>query len=154
MKKIIKFLSIVILLLSTTLSAQRVYDITLNDNKLSIVETLKPKSDISIETIGEIQFELYDLESKVVLGVEKKSNITDKTLVKYMQMNNGDTKIDTRVKFNDDGRNVEYFYYNDCYMTNYFVSQYLQGTNYILEIRNNNKTLKYNIKNGKIILIK
>jgi hypothetical protein len=154
MKKIIKFLSIVILLLSTTLSAQRVYDITLNDNKLSIVETLKPKSDISIETIGEIQFELYDLESKVVLGVEKKSNITDKTLVKYMQMNNGDTKIDTRVKFNDDGRNVEYFYYNDCYMTNYFVSQYLQGTNYILEIRNNNKTLKYNIKNSKIILIK
>jgi hypothetical protein len=154
MKKIIKFLSIVILFLSTTLSAQRVYDITLNDNKLSIVETLKPKSDISIETIGEIQFELYDLESKVVLGVEKKSNITDKTLVKYMQMNNGDTKIDTRVKFNDDGRNVEYFYYNDCYMTNYFVSQYLQGTNYILEIRNNNKTLKYNIKNGKIILIK
>jgi hypothetical protein len=154
MKKIIKFLSIVILFLSTTLSAQRVYDITLNNNKLSIVETLKPKSDISIETIGEVQFELYDLESKVVLGVEKKSNITDKTLVKYMQMNNGDTKIDTRVKFNDDGRNVEYFYYNDCYMTNYFVSQYLQGTNYILEIRNNNKTLKYNIKNGKIILIK
>lgn len=154
MKKIIKFLSIVILFLSTTLSAQRVYDITLNNNKLSIVETLKSKSDISIETIGEVQFELYDLESKVVLGVEKKSNITDKTLAKYMGMNNGDTKIDTRIKFNDDGQNVEYFYYNDCYMTNYFVSQYLQGTNYILVIRNNNKTLKYNIKNGKIILIK
>ena len=82
MKKTIKFLSIIVILfLSTTLSAQRVYDITLKNNKLSIVETLTPKSDISIKTIGEVQFELYDLESKVVLGVEHKSNSTDETLV-------------------------------------------------------------------------
>jgi len=154
MKKTIKFLSIIVILfLSTTLSAQRVYDITLKNNKLSIVETLKPKSNISIKTIGEVQFDLYDLESKVVLGVEHKSNSTDKTLAKYMEMDNGDTKIDTRVRVNDNGKCVEYFYYADCYITNYFVTQYLSGNNYILEIKNNNKIVKYNIKNGKIILI-
>lgn len=154
MKKTIKFLSIIVILfLSTTLSAQRVYDITLKNNKLSIVETLKPKSNISIKTIGEVQFELYDLESKVVLGVEHKSNSTDETLAKYMEMDNGDTKIDTRVRINDNGKYVEYFYYGDCYITNYFVTQYLSANNYVLEIKNNNKTVKYNIKNGKIILI-
>lgn len=152
MKKTIKLLSILILFLSTTLSAQRVYDITLKNNKLSIVKTLNPKSNISIETIGEVQFELYDLKTKIVLGVEPKSKSTDETLAKYMEMDNGDTKIDTRIKFSDNGSFVEYFYYGDCYITNYFVPQYLDG-NYLLEIKDDVKTVKYNIKNGKIILI-
>jgi hypothetical protein len=152
MKKTIKLLSILILFLSTTLSAQRVYDITLKNNKLSIVQTLNPKSSISIETIGEVQFELYDLKTKIVLGVEPKSKSTDETLAKYMEMDNGDTKIDTRIKFSDNGSFVEYFYYGDCYITNYFVPQYLDG-NYLLEIKDDVKTVKYNIKNGKIILI-
>lgn len=153
MKKTIKLLSILILFLSTTLSAQRVYDIKLKNNKLSIVQTLNPKSSISIETIGEVQFELYDLKTKIVLGVEPKSKSTDETLAKYMEMNNGDTKIGTRIKFSDNGSFVEYFYYGDCYITNYFVPQYLDG-NYLLEIKDDVKTVKFNIKNGKIILIK
>jgi hypothetical protein len=153
MKKTIKLLSILILFLSTTLSAQRVYDIKLKNNKLSIVQTLNPKSSISIETIGEVQFELYDLKTKIVLGVEPKSKSTDETLAKYMEMDNGDTKIGTRIKFSDNGSFVEYFYYGDCYITNYFVPQYLDG-NYLLEIKDDVKTVKFNIKNGKIILIK
>jgi len=153
MKKTIKFLSIVVLFLSTTLSAQRVYDITLKNNKLSIVQTLNPKSNISVKTVGEVQFELYDLKTKVVLGVEPKSNSTDETLAKYMEMDNGDTKIGRRIKVDDDGHCVEYFYYGDCYITNYFVTQYLDG-NYLLEIKDDVKTVKFNIKNGKIILIK
>jgi hypothetical protein len=152
MKKTIKLLSILILFLSTTLSAQRVYDITLKNNKLSIVQTLNPKSSISIETIGEVQFELYDLKTKIVLGVEPKSKSTDETLAKYMEMDNGDTKIGTRIKVGDNGSFVEYFYYGDCYITNYFVTQYLDG-NYLLEIKDDVKTVKFNIKNGKIILI-
>ena len=106
MKKIIKFLSIATLFLSTTLSAQQVYDITLENNTLSVVKTLNPKSEISIETIGEVQFELYDLKTK-----------------------------------------------GDRYITNYFVPQHLNG-NYLLEIKDDVRTVKFNIKNGKITLIK
>lgn len=149
MKNVIKFLSVVILFLSTTLSAQRVYDITLKNNTLSIVETLKPKST-SIKTVGEIQFEFYDLKSKVVLGVETKSNSTDETLAKYMSMNDGDTLLKERVKIKQDGDCVEYFYYTDCYITNYFTPQKLFNGDYLLEIKDDVKTIRFIIKNGKI----
>jgi hypothetical protein len=106
MKKVIKFLSIAILFLSTTLSAQQVYDIKLENKTLSIVKTLNPKSEITIKTIGKVQFELYDLKTK-----------------------------------------------GDRYVTNYFVPQHLDG-NYLLEIKDDVTTVKFNIKNGKITLIK
>jgi hypothetical protein len=106
MKKITKFLSIAILFLSTTLSAQRTYDITLENNTLSIVKTLNTESEITIETIGKVQFELYDLKTK-----------------------------------------------GDCYVTNYFVPQHLNG-NYLLKIKDDVRTVNFTIKNGKITLIK
>jgi hypothetical protein len=149
MKNVIKFLSVVILFLSTTLSAQRVYDITLKNNTLSITETSKPKST-SIKTVGEVQFEFYDLRTKVVLGVEKKSNSTDETLLKYMSMNDGDTLLKERVKIKQEGDCVEYFYYADCYITNYFTPQKLFNGDYLLQIKDDAKIITYTIKNGII----
>jgi hypothetical protein len=119
MKNVIKFLSVVILFLSTTLSAQRTYVMFVNDNQLFIKSVdIEPDSGIIIKTDSTPMFEFYALNSKQVLGVEKKENSTDKTLAKYMDMDNGDTKISTRIKTKVNGNFVEYFYYRDCYITN------------------------------------
>ena len=152
MKNVIKFLSVVILFLSTTLSAQRTYVMSIKNDQLFIKSVdVVTNSGVVIKTDSTPMFEFYALNSKQVLGVERKENSTDKTLAKYMDMNNGDTKIDTRIKTKVNGDFVEYFYYRDCYITNYFVSpQSLQGTDWVLEVRDNTKTLKYTIKNGKI----
>lgn len=152
MKNMIKFLSVVILFLSTTLSAQRTYVMSVKNDQLFIksVDT-EPNSGIVIKTDSTPMFEFYALNSKQVLGVEKKENSTAKTLAKYMDMDNGDTKINTRIKTKVNGDFVEYFYYRDCYITNYFVSpQSLQGSDWVLEIKDNTTLVKYTIKNGKI----
>lgn len=152
MKNMIKFLSVVILFLSTTLSAQRTYVMSVKNDQLFIksVDT-EPNSGIVIKTDSTPMFEFYSLNSKQVLGVEKKENSTAKTLAKYMEMDNGDTKINTRIKTKVNGDFVEYFYYRDCYITNYFVSpQSLQGSDWVLEIKDNTTLVKYTIKNGKI----
>jgi hypothetical protein len=152
MKNVIKFLSVVILFLSTTLSAQRTYVMFVNDNQLFIKSVdIEPDSGIIIKTDSTPMFEFYALNSKQVLGVEKKENSTDKTLAKYMDMDNGDTKISTRIKTKVNGNFVEYFYYRDCYITNYFVSpQNLEGSDWVLEIKDNTTLVKYTIKNFKI----
>ncbi len=149
MKNVIKFLSVVILFLSTTLSAQRSYSIKLKDNTLSIVETLEP-DNTSIEMVGEIQFEFYDLDSKLVLGVEDSSNSIDDTLIRYMTMNDGDTLIKDRIKTRQYDDKVEYFYYRNYYITNYFTPQNLFNGHYLLKIKDEVKTISYIIKNGKI----
>lgn len=152
MKKVVKFLSVLVLLLSTTLSAQRTYVMSVKNDQLFIksVDVVK-NSDFVIKTDSTPIFEFYALSSKQILGVERKENSTDETLAKYMDMDNGDTKIDTRIKTKVNGDFVEYFYYKNCYITNYFVSnQILQGSDWVLEVRDNTKTLKYSIKNGKI----
>lgn len=152
MKNVIKFLSVVILFLSTTLSAQRTYVMSVKNDQLFIKSVdVAPKSGVVIKTDSTPMFEFYALNSKQVLGVETKQNSTDETLARYMEMNDGDTKIDTRIKIEDKGDFVEYFYYRDCYITNYFVSpQSLQGSDWVLEVRDSTKTVKYTIKNGII----
>lgn len=151
MKTIVKFLSVVILFLSTSLSAQRTYKMSIKDNKL-LIESVDstPKTGIVIQTDSTPMFELYDVDSKVLLGTEKKSNFTDDTIAKFKDMNNGDTKISDRLKFNIEGNCVELFYYSDTFISNYFTPQLLDKTNYVLKIKDNTKTLTYTITNGKI----
>lgn len=151
MKTLVKFLSVVILFLSTSLSAQRTYEMSIQDSKL-IIQSVDstPKTDIVIHTDSTPIFELYDVSSKVLLGTENRSSFTDDTIVKFMDMNDGDTKISDRLKFNIDGDCVEFFYYSDTFITNYFTPQLLDKTNYVLKIKDNTKTLTYTIKNGKI----
>lgn len=151
MKTLVKFLSVVILFLSTSLSAQRTYKMSIQNNKL-VIESVDstPKTGIVIQTDSTPIFEFYDVNSKVVLGTEKRSNFTDDTIAKFMDMDNGDTKISDRLKFNIDGDCVEFFYYSDTFITNYFTPQVLEKTNYVLKIKDNTKTITYSIKNGKI----
>ena len=151
MKTLVKFLSVVILFLSTSLSAQRTYKMSIQSSKL-VIESVDstPKTGIVIQTDSTPVFEFYDVNSKVVLGTEKRSNFTDDTIVKFMDMNDGDTKISNRLKFSIDGDCVEFFYYSNTFITNYFTPQVLDKTNYVLKIKDNTKTLTYTIKNGKI----
>lgn len=151
MKTLVKFLSVVILFLSTSLSAQRTYEMSIQDNKL-IIQSVDstPKTGIVIQTDSTPTFELYDVSSKVLLGVENRTNFTDDTIAKFMNMNDGDTKISDRLKFNIDGDCVEFFYYSDTFITNYFTPQLLDKKNYVLKIKDNTKTITYTIKNGKI----
>ena len=151
MKTLVKFLSVVILFLSTSLSAQRTYKMSIQNNKL-VIESVDstPKTGIVIQTDSTPIFEFYDVNSKVVLGTEKRSNFTDDTIAKFMDMDNGDTKISDRLKFNIDGDCVEFFYYSNTFITNYFTPQVLEKTNYVLKIKDNTKTITYTIKNGKI----
>jgi hypothetical protein len=94
MKLLVKFLSAVILFFSTSLSAQRIYKMSIKNDKLFIesVDSI-PKTGIVIQTDSDPMFEFYTPNSKVVLGTERKSKFTDDTLVKYMNMNDGDTLI-------------------------------------------------------------
>ena len=151
MKTLVKFLSVVILFLSTSLSAQRTYKMSIQNSKLVIesVDSTK-KTGIIIQTDSTPMFELYDVNSKVLLGTEKRSNFTDDTIARFMDMDNGDTKISDRLKFNIDGDCVEFFYYSDTFISNYFTPQLLDKTNYVLKIKDNTKTITYTIKNGKI----
>lgn len=151
MKTLVKFLSVVILFLSTSLSAQRTYKMSIQSSKL-VIESVDstPKTGIVIQTDSTPVFEFYDVNSKVVLGTEKRSNFTDDTIAKFMDMNDGDTKISDRLKFSIDGDCVEFFYYSNTFITNYFTPQVLDKTNYVLKIKDNTKTLTYTIKNGKI----
>ena len=100
MKTLVKFLSVVILFLSTSLSAQRIYKMSIKNDTLFIksVDSI-PKMDIVIQTDSTPMFELYDVDSKVLLGTEKKSNFTDDTIAKFKDMDNGDTKISDNLSF-------------------------------------------------------
>lgn len=151
MKTLVKFLSVVILLLSTSLSAQRTYKMSIQDRNL-VIESVDstPKTGIVIQTDSTPMFELYDVDSKVLLGTEKRSDFTDDTIARFMNMDNGDTKISDRLKFNIDGDCVELFYYSDTFISNYFTPQLLDKTNYVLKIKDNTKTLTYTITNGEI----
>jgi hypothetical protein len=151
MKTLVKFLSVVILFLSTSLSAQRTYKMSIQNSNL-IIESVDsiPKTGIIIQTDSTPMFELYDLDSKVLLGTEKKSNFTDSKITEYMNMNNGDTKISDRLKFNTVGDYVEIFYYSDTFISNYFTPKLLDKTNYVLKIKDNTNTLTYTITNGEI----
>lgn len=151
MKTLVKFLSVVILFLSTSLFAQRTYKMSIQNTKL-VIESVDstPKTGIVIQTDSTPIFEFYDVNSKVVLGTEKKSNFTDDTITKFMNMNDGDTRISDRLKFNIDGDCVEFFYYSNTFITNYFTPQVLDKTDYVLKIKDETKTLTYTIKNGKI----
>lgn len=151
MKTLVKFLSVVILFLSTSLSAQRTYKMSIQNNKL-VIESVDstPKTGIVIQTDSTPMFEFYDVNSKVLLGIEKRSDFTDDTITKFMDMNDGDTRISDRLKFNIDGDCVEFFYYSNDYITNYFTPQVLEKTDYVLKIKDETKTLTYTIKNGKI----
>lgn len=147
----VKFLSVVILFLSTSLSAQRIYKMSIKNDTLFIESVdSTPKTGIVIQTDSTPIFELYDVDSKVLLGTENRSSFTDDTIKKFMDMNDGDTKISDRLKFNIDGDCVEFFYYSNTFITNYFTPQVLDKTNYVLKIKDNTKTLTYTIKNGKI----
>ena len=151
MKTMVKFLSVVILFLSTSLSAQRIYKMSIKNDTLFIESVdSTPKTGIVIQTDSTPIFELYDVDSKVLLGAENRSSFTDDTISKFMDMNDGDTKISDRLKFNIDGDCVEFFYYSNTFITNYFTPQVLDRTNYVLKIKDNTKTLTYTIKNGKI----
>jgi hypothetical protein len=151
MKTMVKFLSVVILFLSTSLSAQRIYKMSIKNDTLFIESVdSTPKTGIVIQTDSTPIFELYDVDSKVLLGTENRSSFTDDTIKKFMDMNDGDTKISDRLKFNIDGDCVEFFYYSNTFITNYFTPQVLDKTNYVLKIKDNTKTLTYTIKNGKI----
>lgn len=151
MKTLVKFLSVVILFLSTSLSAQRIYKMSIKNDTLFIesVDSI-PKKNIVIQTDSTPMFELYDVDSKVLLGKEKRSDFTDGKITEYMDMNNGDTKISDRLKFNIDGDCVEIFYYSDTFISNYFTPQLLDKTSYVLKIKDNTKTLTYTIINGEI----
>lgn len=151
MKTLVKFLSVVILFLSTSLSAQRTYRMSIQNSKL-VIESVDstPKTGIVIQTDSTPVFEFYDVNSKVLLGTEKRTSFTDDTILNYMDMNDGDTKISNRLKFSIDGDCVEFFYYSNTFITNYFTPQVLDKTNYVLKIKDNTKTLTYTIKNGKI----
>lgn len=151
MKTLVKFLSVVILLLSTSLSAQRTYKMSIQDRNL-VIESVDstPKTGIVIQTDSTPMFELYDVDSKVLLGTEKRSDFTDDTIARFKNMYNGDTKISDRLKSSIDGDCVEFFYYSDTFKTDYFTPQVLDKTNYVLKIKDNTKTLTYTIKNGKI----
>ena len=149
MKTLVKFLSVVILFLSTSLSAQRTYKMSIQSSKL-VIESVDstPKTGIVIQTDSTPVFEFYDVNSKVLLGTEKRTSFTDDTILNYMDMNDGDTKISDRLKFSIDGDCVEFFYYSNTFITNYFTPQVLDKTNYVLKIKDNTKTLTYTIKNG------
>jgi hypothetical protein len=151
MKTLVKFLSVVILFLSTSLSAQRTYKMSIQNNKL-IIESVDstPKTGIVIQTDSTPMFEFYDVNSKVLLGTEKRSEFTDDTIAKFMDMNDGDTRISDRLKFNIDGDCIEFFYYSNTFITNYFTPQVLEKTDYVLKIKDETKTLTYIIKDGKI----
>jgi len=151
MKTLVKFLSVVILFLSTSLSAQRIYKMSIKNDTLFIesVDSI-PKTGIIIQTDSTPMFELYDVDSKVLLGKEKRSDFNDGKITEYMDMNNGDTKISDRLKFNIDGDCVEIFYYSDTFISNYFTPQLLNKTSYVLKIKDNTKTLTYTIINGEI----
>ena len=151
MKTMVKFLSVVILFLSTSLSAQRIYKMSIKNDTLFIESVdSTPKTGIVIQTDSTPIFELCDVDSKVLLGAENRSSFTDDTISKFMDMNDGDTKISDRLKFSIDGDCVEFFYYSNTFITNYFTPQVLDKTNYVLKIKDNTKTLTYTIKNGKI----
>jgi hypothetical protein len=151
MKALVKFLSVVILFLSTSLSAQRTYKMSIQNNKL-VIKSIDstPNTGIVIQTDSTPMFELYDIDSKVLLGTEKRSNFTDDTIAKFKDMDNGDTKISDRLKFNIDGDCVEFFYYSNTFISNYFTPQLLDKTNYVLKIKDSTKTLTYTITNGEI----
>jgi len=151
MKTLVKFLSVVILFLSTSLSAQRTYKMSIQNSNL-VIESVDstPKTGIVIQTDSTPMFELYDLDSKVLLGTEKRSNFTDDTISKFMNMNDGDTRISDRLKFNIDGDFVEFFYYSNTFISNYFTPQLLDKTNYVLKIKDNTKTVTFTITNGEI----
>ena len=151
MKTLVKFLSVVILFLSTSLSAQRTYKMSIQNSKL-VIESVDstPKTGIIIQTDSTPMFELYDVNSKVLLGTENRTSFTDDTIAKFMDMNDGDTRISDRLKFNIDGDCVEFFYYSNTFITNYFTPQVLERTDYVLKIKDETKTLTYTIKNGKI----
>jgi hypothetical protein len=151
MKTLVKFLSVVILFLSTSLSAQRTYKMSIQNSNL-IIESVDstPKTGIVIQTDSTPMFELYDVDSKVLLGKEKRSDFTDGKITEYMDMDNGDTKISDRLKFNIDGDFVEIFYYSNTFISNYFTPQLLDKTSYVLKIKDNTKTLTYTITNGEI----
>ena len=151
MKTLVKFLSVVILFLSTSLSAQRTYKMSIQNSNL-VIESVDstPKTGIVIQTDSTPMFEFYDLDSKVLLGKEKRSDFTDVKITEYMDMNDGDTKISDRLKFNIDGDFVEFFYYSNTFISNYFTPQLLDKTNYVLKIKDSTKTLTYTITNGEI----
>jgi hypothetical protein len=151
MKTLVKFLSVVILFLSTSLSAQRTYKMSIQNSNL-VIESVDstPKTGIVIQTDSTPMFEFYDLDSKVLLGKEKRSDFTDVKITEYMDMNDGDTKISDRLKFNIDGDFVEFFYYSNTFISNYFTPQLLDKTNYVLKIKDNTKTVTYTITNGEI----
>lgn len=151
MKTLVKFLSVVILFLSTSLSAQRTYKMSIQDSNLVIesVDSVQ-KTDTVIQTDSTPIFELYDLDSKVVLGIEKRSDFSDSTISRFMNMNDGDTRISDRLKFSIDGDCVEFFYYSNTFISNYFTPQILDKPNYVLKIKDNTKTLTYTITNCKI----
>jgi hypothetical protein len=151
MKTLVKFLSVVILFLSTSLSAQRTYKMSIQNSNL-VIESVDSttKTGIVIQTDSTPMFELYNVDSKVLLGTEKKSNFTDDTIARFKDMNNGDTKISDRLKFNIDDDCVEFFYYSNTFITNYFTPQLLDKTDYVLKIKDNTKTLTYTITNGEI----
>jgi len=151
MKTLVKFLSVVILFLSASLSAQRTYKMSIQDSNLVIesVDSVQ-KTDTVIQTDSTPIFELYDLDSKVVLGIEKRSDFSDSTISRFMNMNDGDTRISDRLKFSIDGDCVEFFYYSNTFISNYFTPQILDKLNYVLKIKDNTKTLTYTITNCKI----
>ena len=91
---------------------------SIQNNKLFIESVdATPKTGLVIETDSTPMFDFYDVNSKVVLGVEPISNFTDTTLAKYMNMDNGDTRIGRKLKYNVDGECVEFFYYSKNYIT-------------------------------------
>ena len=151
MKTLVKFLSVVILFLSTSLSAQRTYKMSIQNSNL-VIESVDsaPKTGIVIQTDSTPIFELYDVDSKVLLGTEKRSNFSDDTIAKFMDMNDGDTKISDKLKFSVYDDCVEFFYYSNTFISNYFTPQLLDKTNYVLKIKDSTKTLTYTITNGEI----
>jgi hypothetical protein len=151
MKILVKFLSVVILFLSSTIYAQRIYKITIKNDTL-FIESIdyNTENGIIIQTDSTPIFEFYDVNSKLVLGVEKRSDFTDDTITKFMDMNDGDTKISDRLKYSVEGDSVEFFYYTNTLITNYFTPQLLEKTTYVLKIKDSKETNTYIIENGQI----
>lgn len=153
MKLLVKFLLFLfILLLSTNLLAQRTYIMSIQDNKFIISDIADSayKNGIVIQTNSTPMFEFYDINSKVILGIEKKSNF-NKKVIEYMDKDDGDTKIKDKLKFkNIDEDYVEFFYYSNTFISNYFTPQDLETSNYVLKINDNEKIITYNIRNCKI----
>jgi hypothetical protein len=149
MKSVVKFLSVVFLFLSTSLSAQN-YKVYVDCDSLFVKSVGTSKGVDVIQTKGSVNYELYKVSSKQVLGIENLP-ITDTMFAKYMNMNDGDKLIADRLKFDYDSKDcVEFFYYSETFITNYFTPQKLDNSDYVLKIKDDKKTITLNIKNGEI----